>query len=121
VAVGAAVDADQRPKLDGDVDLLPGLAMGRLLDGLAEVDEAAGERPKVLAGVERPAQQDDLVRRGDGDRGGDRLGVVVGAVAAVRAGDRARVGDLGRLRAAGAEAGLAQRGVEARAGQNRSS
>ena len=85
-----------------------------LLDGLAEVDEAAGERPQVLAGVERAAQQDDLAVRRDRDRGGDGLRVVVGAVAAVRARDRARVGDLGRLRAARAEAGLAQRGVEAR-------
>jgi len=121
VAVGAAVDADERPELDRDVDLLARLPVSGLLDGLAEVDEAAGERPQVLAGVECAAEQDDLALRRDRDRGGDRLRVVVGAVAAMRAGDRARVRDLGGLRAARAEAGFAQRRIEAGAGQNRSS
>jgi hypothetical protein len=108
----AAIDADERAELDRDVELLAGLAVGGLLDRLAEVDEAAGERPQVLARVEGATEQDDLAVRGDRDRGGDRLGVVVGAVAAVRAGDRARVVDVGRLGATRAEAGLAQRGVE---------
>jgi hypothetical protein len=92
-----------------------------LLDGLAQVDEAARERPQVLAGVERAPQQDDLAALRDGDRGGDGLRVVIGAVAAVRAGDRARVGDLRRLGAAGAVARLAQRRVERVAQENRSS
>jgi hypothetical protein len=121
VAVGAAVDADERPELNRDADLLPRLALGGLSDRFAEVDEAARERPQVLAGVERAPEQDDVVIRRDRDRGGDRLRVVISAVAAVRAGDRARVGDVGRLRAARAEASLLQRGVEASAGQNRSS
>jgi hypothetical protein len=108
----AAVDADDRAEIDRDVELLAGLAVGGFLDRLAEVDEAAGERPQLLARVEGAAEQDDLAVRGDRDRGCDRLGVVVGAVAAVRAGDRARVVDVGRLGAARAEAGLAQRGVE---------
>jgi hypothetical protein len=120
--VGAAVDADERPELDRDVELLPDLAMSGVLDRLPEVDEAAGERPQVLAGVERAAQQDDLAGRRDRDRGDDRLGVVVRAVAAVRAGDRARVDDGRGLRAAGAEAGLVERGIEAgRFQENRSS
>jgi hypothetical protein len=93
--------------------------MSGLLHRLAEVDEAAGERPQVLAGIGGAAQQDDFPSGRDGDRGGDRLRVVVGAVAAVRAGDRARVGDLGGLSATGAEARLAQRGVQA--AQKRSS
>jgi hypothetical protein len=121
VAVGAAVDADERPELDRDVDLLLRFPVGGFLDGFAKVDEAAGERPQVLTGVERAAQQDDVVVGRDRDGGGDGLRVVVGAVAAMRAGDRAGVRDLGRLRAARAEAGLAQRGVEAAARQNRSS
>ena len=60
--LGAAVDADERVELDVDLELLQRLPARRLLDGLAEVDEAAGERPQVLAGVERAPQQDDLVR-----------------------------------------------------------
>ena len=86
--VRLAVDADEPPELDPDVQLLARLPVRGVLDGLAEVDEAAGERPQVLAGIERAPEQDDLARPGDRDRGGDRLRVVVRGEPAVRAHDR---------------------------------
>ena len=60
-----------------------------------------------------------LVVGGDRDRRRDRLRVVVGAVAAVRAVDRAGVVDLGLLSAARAEPGVLERRVEAHAGASR--
>ena len=59
--LGAGVDADEVRELDRDLELLLRLSAGRLLNRLAEVDEAAGERPQVLAGVEASLQQDDAV------------------------------------------------------------
>jgi hypothetical protein len=111
-AVRAAVDADEAVELDVDLELLPRFPACGLLRRLAEVDEAAGERPQVAAGVGVAAEQDDPASRVVRDRAGDGLGVVVGAVAAVRAGEAAGVGDRGVLAAAGAEAGFGQGGVE---------
>jgi hypothetical protein len=107
-------------ELHGDVELLQRLAAGGVLDRLAQVGVAAGERPQVLAGVEGALEQDEAAVGRARDRGGDGLGVVVGDVAAVRAGDRARVLDRGGLGAARAEARVRERRVEV-GQENRSS
>ena len=57
--LGARVDADERAELDLDLELLARLAPRGVLDGLAELDEAAGERPATRALVQRAAQQPD--------------------------------------------------------------
>jgi hypothetical protein len=113
-AVRPAVDADEAVELDVDLELLPRFPARGLLRRLAEVDEAAGERPEIAAGVRVAAEQDDPALRVVRDRAGDGLGVVVGAVAAVGAGEAAGVGDRGVPAAAGAEAGFLERGVEGR-------
>jgi hypothetical protein len=110
----AAVDADEPGQRDRDPELLARLAVGGLLGRLAEVDEAARERPEVAARVRAALEQDDPAVRVVRDRAGDRLGVVVGAIAAVRACEAAGVGDRGLSRAARAEAGLGERGVQRR-------
>src|SRR5256885_4183225 len=83
--VGARVHADQPVELDVHLELLSGLASRRLLDRFAEVDEAAGEGPAAGARVEGPPEEDDAALLVARDGRGDGLGVVVGAVAAVRA------------------------------------
>jgi hypothetical protein len=101
-------------ELDADLELLARFPPGRLLGRLAQVDEAAREGPEVAPRVGGAAQQDDPAVRVVGDRAGDRLGVVVGAVAAMRARQAARVGDRRIPAAARAEPGLGEGGVEGR-------
>jgi hypothetical protein len=97
------VHADERPELDVDLKLLAGLAPRRVLDGLAELDVAAGERPAPGALVQRAAQQPDPALLVTRDRGRDRLWAPERVVAAALAAQLARERDLGRGGAARAE------------------
>ena len=117
--LGTRVDADEVRELDRDLELLLRLSLRRLFNRFAEVDEAAGERPQVLAGIEAPLQQDDAVVGRGRDRRRDRLRVVVGAVAAVGAADRARVVDRRRCPQRGQKLAWSSAGLRLTAGASR--
>jgi hypothetical protein len=112
--VRTRVHADKRPEVDRDAELFVGLAHGGLVHRLAEVDKAAGERPPALSGIEPAAQEDHPSPVVDRNDAGDRLGVVIGGVAALGAADPPREMNLGRLAAPGAEASVGQGGVQRR-------
>src|SRR4051812_21841824 len=112
--LGAGVDAHQLAEVDLDLQLLARLASSRVLHRLAEVDEPARERPQPGARVERAPQQPHASLMVARDRARDRLRVVIGAVAAVPAGDRSRVGDLGLRAAPRAVPDVLESGVETR-------
>ena len=103
--VGARVDADEAAELDLHLELLARLAHGGVLDGLAELDVAARERPAPRALVQRAAQQPDPALVVARDRRGDRLGAPQRVVAAGVAAQLARERDLRGLRAARADGG----------------
>src|SRR4051812_22279743 len=109
----ARVDADEAGELDVDLELLLRLAPGGLLDRLAEVDEAAGERPPARGRVEPAAQEPDAAVGLARDRAGDGLGVVEGGVAAGVAVQGAREVDARRRAAARAELRALERRVDA--------
>src|SRR3954468_3566151 len=115
----ARVDADQPAELDVDLQLLARLADRGVLDRLAQIDEAAGERPQPSARVEGPPQQPHVAPFVARDRARDRLWVVIRAVTTSPARDRAREGDV-RLRAAPrAVPDALERGVQARIRRHR--
>jgi hypothetical protein len=69
------IDADQRGELDRHVDLLTAFAHRRDRWILVVVDESAGQAPEAVAGLDRPATQDDSAL-GFHDHGGRNLRVV---------------------------------------------
>src|SRR4051794_16598000 len=109
----ARVQPDEPGELDVDVELLPRLAARGVLNGLAEVDEPAGERPQPGARVEAAAQEPDTPVGLARDSAGDGLGVIERRVAAVVALQRAREVDARSVAAAGAEPHALERGVDA--------
>jgi len=111
--VGARVDTHEIAELDVHLELFARLAHGGILDGLAELDVAAGKRPAPGALVLRAAQQPDpavLVAR---DRGGGGLRAPQRVVAAGVAAQLARKRHLREPRAARTEADVLERGIEA--------
>ena len=109
----ARVHADEGAELDVDRELLARLPPRSVLDGLAELDVPARERPEPSALLQRAAQQPDpavLVTR---DCGRDRLGAPQRVVAAALAAQLARERDLGRGGAARAEADILEGRIQA--------
>ena len=91
------VQPDDLARLDEQAGLLPGLADGRLVDGLVDLEEAAGLRPRALRPGSMPRRSSTISPVvGDREDRHDEARVDVGDVAARRAGQAIAVlaGDL---------------------------
>ena len=75
-------------RLDDEAGLLQGLADGRLVDGLVDLEEPARLGPGADGRLDAAPDQDDLAGVGDRQGGRDEARVDVGDVAAARAGER---------------------------------
>ena len=78
------VEADDLARLDEQAGLLPGLADGRLVDRLVDLEEAARLGPRALARLDAAPDQDDLAGVGDREGRDDEPRVDVDDVAARR-------------------------------------
>ena len=76
------VQPDDLARLDEQAGLLERLADRRLVDGLVDLEEAAGLRPPAEARLDAASDQDDLAGVGDRDRRHDEPRVDVGDVPA---------------------------------------
>ena len=79
------VQPDDLARLDEQPGLLPGLADGRLVDRLVDLEEAARLGPRAATRLDAAAEQDELAVVGDRQRRDDEPRVDVGDVAARRA------------------------------------
>ena len=81
------VEPDDLARLDEEPGLLVRLADRRLVDGLVDLEEAAGLRPRALAGLDAAPDQDDLAGVGDREGRDDQARVDVDDVPARLAGE----------------------------------
>ncbi len=78
----ARVEPDDLAGLDDEARLFERLPDRCLVDGLVDLEEPTGLRPRTATGLDAPAEQDDLAVSRDRQRGDHQSRIDVGDVAA---------------------------------------